>query len=181
MPADNILWFSLLFSLWQKSFSVGRGSGSCGQRCMDWGCHCDRWVAWLVGGGGFRRGALHARLHCQSFVCHYCGCWRLLCAAVTRFSSPFPRLFLALAAWLCPSWSQSCVCCCGLLKTFTALKDPPTETNDAHPFAPAHPDRCSCSFSFSLWMLITPAAVTTAKARICFGPGPASEAAVRHF
>nr|DAA03211.1 TPA_inf: HDC17349 [Drosophila melanogaster] len=40
--ADNILWFSLLFSLWQKSFSVGRGSGSCGQRCMDWGCHCDR-------------------------------------------------------------------------------------------------------------------------------------------
>lgn len=109
MPADNILWFSLLFSLWQKSFSVGRGSGSCGQRCMDWGCHCDRWVAWLVGGGGFRRGALHARLHCQSFVCHYCGCWRLLCAAVTRFSSPFPRLFLALAAWLCPSWSQSCL------------------------------------------------------------------------
>lgn len=65
-------------------------------------------VGGLVG-GGFRRGALHARLHCQSFVCHYCGCWRLLCAAVTRFSSPFPRLFLALAAWLCPSWSQSCL------------------------------------------------------------------------
>jgi len=31
-------------------------------------------------------------------------------------------------------------------------------------------------------MLITPAAVTTAKARICFGPGPGpeTETAVRH-
>lgn len=147
MPADNILWFSLLFSLWQKSFSVGRGSGSCGQRCMDWGCHCDRWVAWLVGGS---EGARCTHDYIVKVLC-------VIIVAVGGCSVPplpaFPRLFPAFSSPLLPGCvprGRNRVCCCGLLKTFTALKDPPTETNDAHPFAPAHPDRCSCSFSFSL-------------------------------
>lgn len=64
---------------------------------------------------------MHARLRCQNFVCHYCGCWRLLLVLRPSSCVPFlppshhahPLFFCLSICWsvpfCCPSLSLPCL------------------------------------------------------------------------